>query len=95
MGEFLRITVSPMLALLMFVISLTFDFNELKEAMKKPRILIVSIFLVFIPMALIGLGVGELLFDDELAIGQTIVGSLPTDVSAPLLVYLGKGNVLP
>lgn len=32
-------------------------------------------------------------FDEELAIGQTIVGSLPTDVSAPLLVYLGKGNV--
>jgi BASS family bile acid:Na+ symporter len=93
MGEFLKITVSPMLALLMFFISLTFDFNELKEAMKKPRILIITILLVFIPMSLIGLGIGKLLFDKELAVGQTIVGSLPTDVSAPLLVYLGKGNV--
>jgi BASS family bile acid:Na+ symporter len=44
-------------------------------------------------MSLIGLGIGKLLFDEELAVGQTIVGSLPTDVSAPLLVYLGKGNV--
>lgn len=93
MGDVLKITVSPMLALLMFFISLTFDFNELKEAMKKPRILIISILLVFIPMSLIGLGIGTLFFDEELAIGQTIVGSLPTDVSAPLLVYLGKGNV--
>lgn len=82
-----------MLALLMFFISLTFDFNELKDALKKPWVIIISILLVFIPMSLIGLAIGELFFDEELAIGQTIVGSLPTDVSAPLLVYLGKGNV--
>lgn len=92
-GDVLKITVSPMLALLMFFISLTFDFNELKDATKKPWVLIISIFLVFIPMSLIGMAIGELFFDEELAIGQTIVGSLPTDVSAPLLVYLGKGNV--
>jgi BASS family bile acid:Na+ symporter len=93
MGEILKVTVSPMLALLMFFISLTFDYTELKEAMKKPKILFVSVLLVFIPMSLIGLGIGKLLFNEELAVGQTIVGSLPTDVSAPLLVYLGKGNV--
>jgi BASS family bile acid:Na+ symporter len=68
------------------------DYTELKEAMKKPKILLVSVLLVFIPMSLIGLVIGKLLFNEELAVGQTIVGSLPTDVSAPLLVYLGKGN---
>lgn len=93
MGEILKGSVSPMLALLMFFISLTFDFTELKEAVKKPWLLFVSVLLVFIPMSLIGLGIGKLLPNEELAIGQTIVGSLPTDVSAPLLVYLGKGNV--
>jgi BASS family bile acid:Na+ symporter len=93
MGEILKVTVSPMLALLMFFISLTYDYTELKEAMKKPKILFVSVLLVFIPMSLIGLGIGKLLFNEELAVGQTLVGSLPTDVSAPLLVYLGKGNV--
>jgi BASS family bile acid:Na+ symporter len=92
-GDLLKITVSPMLALLMFFISLTFDLDALKEAIKKPWILIITIFLVFIPMSLVGLAIGELFFDEQLAIGQTIVGSLPTDVSAPLLVYLGKGNV--
>ncbi|MDF0726699.1 hypothetical protein PY093_08215 [Cytobacillus sp. S13-E01] len=92
-GDELKITVSPLLALLMFFISLTFDFNELKDALKKPWIIIISIFLVFIPMSLIGLGIGKLFFNEDLAIGQAIVGSLPTDVSAPLLVYLGKGNV--
>lgn len=92
-GEVLKISVSPMLALLMFFISLTFDFNELKDTIKKPWIIIITIFLVFLPLSFIGLGIGELFFKENLAIGQTIVGSLPTDVSAPLLVYLGKGNV--
>lgn len=92
-GEALNVTVSPMLALLMFFISLTFDFTSLKNAAKKPGIIMMSIVLVFLPMSLIGLAIGKLFFDEELAIGQTIVGSLPTDVSAPLLVYLGKGNV--
>jgi BASS family bile acid:Na+ symporter len=93
MGDILKVTVSPMLALLMFFISLTFDFSELKEAMKKPGLLLLTILLVFLPMAVIGLGIGTLFFTGDLVIGQTIVGSLPTDVSAPLLVYLGKGNV--
>ncbi|MHB8171997.1 MAG: bile acid:sodium symporter family protein [Thermincolia bacterium] len=92
-GEVLKVTVSPMLALLMFFISLTFDFSQFKNALKKPWLVVMAIVLVFLPMSVVGLGIGNLLFSKELAIGQTIVGALPTDVSAPLLVYLGKGNV--
>ncbi|MEW8955524.1 bile acid:sodium symporter family protein [Clostridium sp.] len=93
LGDKLKSTVSPMLALLMFFISLTFDFTQVKESVKKVPIILLTMFLVFIPMTLIGFLIGNIFFSGDLAVGQTILGALPTDVSAPLLVYFGSGNV--
>ncbi|MCK8825840.1 bile acid:sodium symporter [Fuchsiella alkaliacetigena] len=77
----------------MFVISLTFDFSEVKIALQKWKLLLLALGLVFGPMAIISLALGRLFFTDfDLILGQVLVGVLPTDVSTPLLVYLAKGS---
>ncbi|MBZ4307410.1 hypothetical protein LAN33_24370, partial [Mycobacterium tuberculosis] len=46
------------------------------------------------PMSLAGWLTGRIFFGSgHLAAGQALVGMLPTDVSAPLLVLLARGNV--
>ncbi len=97
LGEALYPFVSPLLALLMFLVSLTFDASDVKRVLKKPSWQVLATFLVYVPMALAGALIGRLFFGrfgtSPLAVGQALVGALPTDVSAPLLVLLGRGNV--
>lgn len=96
-GQALYPFVSPLLALLMFLVSLTFDASDVKRVLKKPSWQVFATFLVYGPMALAGALIGRLFFGgfgaSPLAVGQALVGALPTDVSAPLLVLLGRGNV--
>lgn len=97
LGEVLYPLVSPLLALLMFLVSLTFDATDVKRVLKRPSWQVLATFLVYGPMALAGALIGRLFFgsfgSSPLAVGQALVGALPTDVSAPLLVLLGRGNV--
>jgi BASS family bile acid:Na+ symporter len=93
-GELLEGGISPLLAGLMLVISLTFDAHAVKLVFAKPSRQALALLLVYGPMSLAGLLTGRLFFGSgPLAAGQTLVGTLPTDVSAPLLVLLAKGNV--
>lgn len=86
--------ISPLLALLMLVISLTFDAHAVKLVFRKPSRQLWALGLVYGPMSLAGWLTGRLFFGSgPLAAGQTLVGTLPTDVSAPLLVLLARGNV--
>ena len=86
--------ISPLLAALMLVISLTFDAHAVKLVFQKPSRQIWAIGLVYGPMSLAGWLTGRLFFGTgPLAAGQALVGALPTDVSAPLLVLLARGNV--
>jgi bile acid:Na+ symporter, BASS family len=97
LGELLYPLVSPLLALLMFLVSLTFDASDVWRVLKRPSWQVLATFLVYGPMALAGSLIGRLFFGSfgvsPLAVGQALVGALPTDVSAPLLVLLGRGNV--
>lgn len=94
LGEALFPAVSPMLAALMFFISLTFDASSVKRVLRKPGWQVLATVLVYGPMALAGAIIGRMFFGSgNLAVGQALVGALPTDVSAPLLVLLGRGNV--
>lgn len=97
LGEALYPLVGPLLALLMFLVSLTFDVSDVKGVLKRPSWQVLATFLVYGPMALAGALIGRLFFGSfaasPLAVGQALVGALPTDVSAPLLVLLGRGNV--
>ncbi|MFN3614889.1 MAG: bile acid:sodium symporter family protein [Rubrimonas sp.] len=93
-GLFLESMISPMLAGLMFVISLTFDAHAVKLVIRKPSRQLWALGLVYGPMSLAGFLTGRAFFGHgPLAAGQTLVGTLPTDVSAPLLVLLARGNV--
>ena len=87
-------SIGPLLAALMLVISLTFDAHAVKLVFRKPGRQLWALGLVYGPMSLAGWLVGRVFFGSgHLAAGQTLVGTLPTDVSAPLLVLLAKGNV--
>ena len=93
-GVVLAQSISPLLALLMLVISLTFDAQAVKLVLQKPSRQLWALGLVYGTMSLAGWLIGRLFFGGgALAAGQTLVGTLPTDVSAPLLVLLARGNV--
>src|SRR5690606_35000916 len=86
--------ISPLLALLMLLISLTFDASAVRLVFTRPGHQVLALVLVYGPMSLAGLVTGRLFFGaGPLATGQALVGTLPTDVSAPLLVLLARGNV--
>lgn len=93
-GIFLEQYIGLLLAALMFIISLTFDAKAVKLVLKRPNRQLWALFLVYGPMSLAGWLTGRLFFGSgHLANGQTLLGTLPTDVSAPLLVLLARGNV--
>ena len=93
-GQFLEPGIGPLLAFLMFIISLTFDAHDVRTVLRKPSRQFLSLGLVYGPMSIAGWLTGRLFFGSgPLAAGQTLLGTLPTDVSSPLLVLMARGNV--
>lgn len=93
-GQYFESAISLLLAMLMFIISLTFDMQSVRSALAKPSRQVWAVFLVYGSMSLAGLLTGRLFFgSSNLATGQTLLGTLPTDVSSPLLVLMARGNV--
>lgn len=93
-GQWLAPGISALLALLMLVISLTFDARAVSVVLRHPTKQFLALFLVYVPMSLLGWLTGRWFFGEgPLADGQTLLGMLPTDVSAPLLVLMAQGNV--
>jgi BASS family bile acid:Na+ symporter len=94
LGAHLEPFIGPMLALLMFVISLTFDAHAVRVVFRRPSRQFLALALVYGPMSIVGFLTGRLFFGSgPLAAGQTLLGTLPTDVSSPLLVLMARGNV--
>jgi bile acid:Na+ symporter, BASS family len=86
--------VTPLLALLMLCVSLTFDLATLRRVLARPGVQALATGLVYGPMSLVGFALGRLAFGaGPLGLGFALVGSLPTDVSSPLLVLIARGNV--
>jgi bile acid:Na+ symporter, BASS family len=93
-GVALSTLVAPLLALLMLCVSLTFDLTTLRAVLSRPGVQALATTLVYGPMSLLGFALGWLAFGSgPLGLGFALVGALPTDVSSPLLVLLGRGNV--
>ena len=94
LGTHLEPFIGPLLALLMLVISLTFDAHAVRVVFRKPSRQLLALGLVYGPMSIAGFLTGRLFFGNgPLAAGQTLLGTLPTDVSSPLLVLMARGNV--
>lgn len=87
--------VTPLFAVLMFAVSLTFDVHDLRLVLRRPGLQVVATTLVYLPMGLAGALIARVLFGvgTPYGLGQTLVGVLPTDISSPLLVFIARGNV--
>jgi bile acid:Na+ symporter, BASS family len=93
-GIALSSVVTPLLALLMLCVSLTFDLATLKTVLARPGVQALATGLVYGPMSLAGFLIGRVVFGTApFGLGFALVGALPTDVSSPLLVLIARGNV--
>jgi BASS family bile acid:Na+ symporter len=94
MGVVLAGAVTPLLALLILAVSLTFDAATLRAVLRRPGLQALATLLVYVPMSLGALVIAEVTFESgPLWLGMVLLGTLPTDVSSPLLVWIGRGNV--
>lgn len=94
LGQALSGAVMPLLALLMLAVSLTFDVATLRAVLRRPGLQLLATVLVYVPMSLIALVLATVTFGSgPLWLGVILLGTLPTDVSSPLLVWIGRGNV--
>lgn len=92
-GSTLGWIVTPVLAIMVLNVSMTIKAKDLKQIVKHPLIICWSVFLQFVPMALFALLLGKFLAKwPDIGTGQLLLGSLPADVSAPLMVYLAGGS---
>ncbi len=93
-GVVLSGLVTPLLAVLMLAVAMTFDLSTLRRVLKRPGLQALATGLVYGPMSLAGYLLGRLVFGtSSFGLGFALVGTLPTDVSSPLLVYIARGNV--
>lgn len=95
LGTSIAGVVSPLFAVLMLAVSLTFDVRDLRLVIRRPARQVIATGLVYLPMGLAGALLGRVLFGagTPFGLGQTLVGVLPTDISSPLLVFIARGNV--
>lgn len=86
--------VSPLLAFMVLNVSMTINFKDLREVVKHPFVILWGVFLSFVVMALFSLIIGKFFLPGsaDLSTGQLLLGSLPADISAPLMVYLIGGD---
>jgi bile acid:Na+ symporter, BASS family len=93
-GSGLGWIVSPVLAFMVFNVSMTISLRDLLQVVKHPFVILWGIFLSFIVMALFSLVLGKFFLPafPTLSTGQLLLGCLPADISAPLMVYLIGGD---
>lgn len=82
----------PLLALMVLTVSMTINLKDLKVIKKYPFIILWSAFLQFVPVMLFSFILGRTFFKNGIVTGQILLGSLPADISAPLMVSLVGGS---
>lgn len=93
-GEVLNGAITPLLALLMLAVSLSFGLPTLRAVLRRPAVVLLATVLVYGPMSLLAYGLASATFGSgSLWLGVILLGALPTDVSSPLLVWIGRGDV--
>jgi BASS family bile acid:Na+ symporter len=94
LGVGLSAVVTPLLAVLILCVSLSFDLVTLRTVLRRPGVQALATVLVYGPMSAVAYVLGTLVLGTgNLGMGVILVGVLPTDVSSPLLVLLARGNV--
>jgi bile acid:Na+ symporter, BASS family len=94
LGQALAGAVPLLLALLMFAVSLTFDLATVRAVLRRPGVQVLATVLVYGPMSLAAVVIAGAAFGSgPLWLGVVLLGTLPTDVSSPLLVWIARGDV--
>lgn len=94
LGRALSGSVTPLLALLMLAVSLTFDLATLRTVLRRPGTQLLATLMVYGPMSLLALLIaGVVLGSGPWWLGMVLLGTLPTDVSSPLMVWIARGDV--
>src|SRR5208337_4879433 len=93
-GSGLSWIISPLLAFMVFNVSMTINIRDLLQVVKHPFVILWGVFLSFIVMAFFSLVIGKFFLSafSYLSTGQLLLGCLPADISAPLMVYLIGGD---
>ena len=92
-GSTLDWIVTPILALMVLNVSMTIKVEDLKQLKKYPLMILWSAFLQFVPMSIFALLLSKVFMrGTDIGTGQLLLGSLPADISAPLMVYLVGGS---
>jgi BASS family bile acid:Na+ symporter len=92
-GSALSVLITPVLGVMVLNVSMTIKLDDLKQITKYPFMICWSTFLQFIPMPLFALLLGKMFSQwVDIGTGQLLLGALPADVSAPLMVYLAGGS---
>jgi len=91
-GITLSVLQLPLLALMVLNVSMTIQLEDLKVIKQVPFLIFWSAFLQFVPVLLFSFVLGKVSFDGNLQTGQILLGSLPADISAPLMVSLVGGS---
>lgn len=93
LGAGLGYIVTPVLAFMVFSVSMTIKMEDLKQVKKYPAVILWGAILQFVPMLLFSFMLGKIfLKSGYIGTGQVLLGSLPADISAPLMVYLVGGS---
>lgn len=92
-GSYFGWMVAPVLTIMMLNVSMTIKAEDLSQIVKHPGMIILSAFLQFVPMTLFSSLLGKMFFQSgDINTGQLLLGSLPGDISAPLMVCLAGGS---
>src|SRR5208337_1555139 len=93
-GSLLGWIVAPVLALMVLCVSMTINFRDLIQASRYPLVIVWSVVLQFGIMMLFSVLLGKIFFSHipDMNSGQVLLGALPADISAPLMISLVGGN---
>jgi bile acid:Na+ symporter, BASS family len=90
----LAILIVPLIQIIMFGMGTTLNIHDFERVFKMPGPVFIGIFLQFLIMPAIAVGLVFLFgFEPEIAAGIILIGSCPGGVASNLMVYLARGNV--
>ena len=94
LGVNLAILIVPLIQIIMFGMGTTLNIHDFERVFKMPGPVLIGVFLQFIIMPSLALGLVFLFnFEPAIAAGIILIGSCPGGVASNLMTYLARGNV--
>lgn len=89
------VLITPLIQIIMFGMGCSMGINDFIALAKSPKSVIVGVFSQFTIMPLLGFGLASFTnFPAEISAGIILLGCAPTSVTASVMCYLAKANVV-